>query len=85
MNEEEETLQRQILFFISNIKIEYGLNEEFESRFLYNLNKIKNHYINMVSVFTLIFQFIGTLEYKNEFVKKNIFEFTLEYMHLFFF
>jgi hypothetical protein len=85
MNEEEETLQRQILSFISKIKIEYGLNEEFESRFLYNLNKIKNHYINMVSVFTLIFQFIGTLEYKNKFVKKNIFEFTLEYMHLFFF
>ena len=81
----EETLQQQILFFISSKKIEYGLNEKFELRFLYDHDKIIKHYNNMIEVFSLIFVFVEKLEYENDFVKKNIFEFTLEYMHLFFF
>jgi hypothetical protein len=83
MNEEE--LQGRILMYIFKKKIEFELNEEFEIQFLYNNDKIRKHYANMINLFKLVFEFVKNSKYKNNFVKKNIFEFTLEYMHLFFF
>jgi hypothetical protein len=82
----EEDLQERILMYIKKKKKEYNLDEEFKREFLYESHrKIVTHYSNMITVFNLIFVFVENLEYRNNFVKKNIFEFTLEYMHIFFF